>query len=271
MTNFASIVVSAWNRPDLLKRSLESLWQNTTYPYELIVHDDGSQPETSNWLHSLVLQNKISTLISNPPGWNRGHGTSVNRAIDISEGDPIIKLNGDEVFAKNWLETTVKAMQLFPEVKIMHLAWYFLRPNPSLPIEQVEWSWQDPPVVMRSFERENIKIRVVWCGPGCGFAISRQTWNENGKWYAIKSPGFVEDMDYRLRVCPMMRLLKKNPRIAHLDPPDNMEDHWERYRFTPWLGVLDPPVVSYHPGFGKCSIGDAQKTLKDGPFILGVK
>jgi glycosyltransferase involved in cell wall biosynthesis len=43
--NFASLVVLSYKRPEMLKRSLESLKANTNVPYELIVVDDGSRDE----------------------------------------------------------------------------------------------------------------------------------------------------------------------------------------------------------------------------------
>lgn len=263
---FASLIVSAWNRPELLKPFFESLWANTECPYELIVHDDGSQPETADYLHELVKRGDISTLISNPAGHNRGHGTSVNRAAFISEGEYIVKLNGDECFAKGWLTQGIKAMRLFPEVALLHLAHYYSYGPRHVPIQDVIWD-MDPCTLHRE-EREGVAIRVVWVGPGCAFMVSRKTWEEKGPWTSAYSPRFGEDFEYRIRVCPMMRLLPISKSIRY-PPVTDSAAHWHQYKHTPWLAALDPPMVSYHPGHALCSIGEAVKTMQRGPCLLG--
>ena len=263
---FSSLIVSAWNRLELLVPFFNSLWANTTSPYELIVHDDGSQDETSDWLYKQLKKGKISTLITNPPGHNRGHGTSVNRAANIAEGDYIMKLNGDETFAPGWLEACIRAMEMFPEIGMLHAAHYYKSASRSLPISKLEWDLE--PYTLKKMDRNGVKIRTVWVGPGNAFMVSKKTWYEKGPWIARKNPAFSEDMEYRIRICPMMRLLEISHSKTH-PPPTDLAAHWEQYKDTPWLAVLDPPMVSYHPGRGLCSIGAAQVTLKDGPLIFG--
>lgn len=266
MEGLASIIVSAWNRPELLRRFFYSLWQNTTVSYELIVHDDGSQDETSDWLYQQVRDGRISTLITNPRGHNRGHGTAVNRAANIAEGDYIIKMNGDEAFAPFWLERAEIAMNAFPEIRLLHLAHYYSYGPRDAAIEDVKWDLE--PYTLHKEERRGVAIRVVWVGPGDAFMVRRSTWEEQGPWIAGYNPRFTEDMEYRLRLCPMMRLLALS-KSEKYPPPTDLAAHWQAYKDSPWLAVLDPPVVSYHPGHGLCSIGAAGKTLRQGPLVLG--
>lgn len=260
---FASLIISAWNRPELLEASLKSLWDRTTYPHEIIVHDDGSQRKTTEMLYDFLTDGMISSLILNPPSWNRGHGTSVNRAASIAEGDVIVKLNGDEVFATGWLEKTVEALDLFPEIGLLHLAYYYQPLTRETPIEQVVWDYGQ--YTLHRETRNGIPIRVVWTGPGCGFAVRKKDWKP---WAAEKQPGFGEDVEFRWRMCPMMRL-PGFMRSKMLPPVVDLEKHWQEYKSTPWLALLEPPVVSYHPGEGKSSIQPCQATLRDGPYLLG--
>lgn len=269
MSDFASIVVSSRNRPELLFPSLKNLWANTFYPYELVVHDDGSSAEMQDKLRHYLSAGKISTLIMQPTDHNLGHGSATNRAIDVSRGDPIIKLNGDECFSSGWLEKTVRALKLFPEIGILHLSYYWKQANHS------SWTtngviWDLEPNTLATFQREGVVIRVVWVGPGTDFAFTRKTWKETGPWIQYKCPSFGEDWNWRVAVCPMMRLLPVSHSTRY--PPLQQEeyiDHWQHFKETPWLAVLDPPVVSYHPGHAKGSIVASRATLKDGPLLLG--
>jgi len=256
-----SLIVSTWNRPALLKQFFESLEEHAHYPCEIIVHDDGSGLVTTSYLSQLLRDGRISTLILNPENHNRGHGTAVNRAANMAEGEYIVKLNGDEVFADNWLETAVNTMEAYPEVVLLHLAHYLHSQHWPERVEDLPWDIE--PYTIHRETRNGIPIRVVWVGPGCAFMIRKKTWIEQGPWLNGYDPHFTEDMEYRLRLAPMMRLLSEG---SH-SPPKDLNAHWEQYKDTPWLGLTDPPVVSYHKGHGLCSIGDAQKTLKKGPYI----
>lgn len=254
---YASILVTSWNRPQLLWRCLEQLWSRTQYPYELIIHDDGSSPELTKRLHQAIDAGKISTLILNPPGHNRGNGTSTNRAFAMSSGDYIIKLDGDEVFAENWLTKAIEAMEKFPEIILLHLSYYFKSARREDKIEKVIWDLD--PFTLYVEERDGTKIRVVWVGPGEGFIVRRKDWIP-WKQDMASARAICEDVAFRTALCPMMRITREKP--------DNLAEHWNKYKNSPWLGVIDPPVVSFHPGNALNSIRDAVHTLSDKPVIL---
>lgn len=86
-------------------KSLDSLTQSTTMPYELIVNDDGSTQEVKDMLFGLLQQGKLSKL-SLQNGENRGIKHASLRACDQAEGDYIYKLDTDLIYKPNWLETT---------------------------------------------------------------------------------------------------------------------------------------------------------------------
>ena len=57
-----SVVIPSYNRKEFLKRSIDSVINQTIKPFEIIVVDDGSTDGTSNWLKK---QNDIETLKGN--------------------------------------------------------------------------------------------------------------------------------------------------------------------------------------------------------------
>ena len=270
MGNFASVVVSAYNRLELLQRSLESLWENTDYPYELIVHDDGSREDTSTYLCELVQQGKISTLILNPPDHNRGLGTSVNRAVYVSEGEYIVKVNGDDEFEPGWLFKAIQVLQTYPEIGLLHLASYDYCAIHNSRCPDDQWEPGLEHITLCRMNRCGIPIRIVWAGPGDGIMFTRETWQRVGPWLHGYNPSFGEDVPFRLTCCPMMRLpnLREGYYLSSLKS-SQLKEHWEEYKGTPWLALIEPAVINFSMGNGLTIISEAQKTLKHGPLVLG--
>jgi len=123
MKELASLLVLSYHRQSYLQRSLESLWVNTTAPYELIVLDDGSHDGTEDYILSLVKEKKISTALLNV-GWNRGIGTAVNRGVDLARGDILFKLDADLLYFPGWLEESCRLLRTFPQIGCLGLFRY---------------------------------------------------------------------------------------------------------------------------------------------------
>lgn len=250
---------------------MESLWANTYYPHEIIVHDDGSKKQTTGFLYKAMLAGKIGPLIMSPTDYNRGLGTSVNRAVDISEGQYIVKINGDDKFSPGWLRTGVRAMKAFPEIGLLHLAYY-----------NYTWLWnhvypddlKDYAIDYYTLHRETrngITIRVVWVGPGDAFMWTRETWNRVGQWRNKYDPAFGEDVHFRQDVCPMLRWPLNLPGTQRSPPSyEELPEFWERYKDTPWIAVLEPTVVDFSWGNGLSEVENARKTLKRRALLQGV-
>lgn len=90
-----SVIVTTYNRPDALRAVLVSLASQTTVPLEVIVADDGSQPETRLAVQDLRagFPSKLSHV------WHPDEGFRAaairNLAVAASSGDYLIFLDGD--------------------------------------------------------------------------------------------------------------------------------------------------------------------------------
>ena len=270
MSNFASVCISSYNRPVLLECCLQSLWENTHYPHEIIVHDDGSRKETTDFLYAAMRAGKIGPLIMSPTDYNRGLGTSVNRAVDISEGKYIVKINGDDKFSPGWLRTGVRALEAFPEIGLLHLAYYDYTALWNLRYPDNPKASAIDYYTLHRETRDGITIRVVWCAPGDAFMWTRKLWNKVGPWDSGYNLSFGEDVDFRTRICSMGRNPVARPGYA-LCPPtiEELPAYWEKYKDTPWMAVLEPTVVDFSWGDGLSIVAEAQKTLRRGPLLHG--
>jgi glycosyltransferase involved in cell wall biosynthesis len=266
MTEYVTLALRSYNRLPILRASLESLWANTDYPYELIVHDDGSRGDAVEYLQEMQAQGKIQVLILNREGYNIGMGLATDRAVRCGTGDYIVELDGDEQFSPSWLTRAVLAMKYFPEIGILHLTQRCVTHDRDKPTEYITYDEWDR-YVLHEEERNGIKIAVVWMADGGGFSFTRETFERAKGWYLGYRLGGDEDMFFRFRVCPMARYLAGY--IKELPPPESNAEHWEKYKDTPWMALLDPPPISPHWGEARTERGESFKTLVKQPPTQG--
>lgn len=108
---FCSICVLSYQRPDFLKRSLDSLINTPSgFPMEILVNDDGSQSETQNLIYKYLRAGKISYAIFNG-GQNMGIGKSIHNCFDISSGNYLFKADADLEYTPGWLKKAVDILQ----------------------------------------------------------------------------------------------------------------------------------------------------------------
>lgn len=82
-----SVCLCSWNDLEYLKLLYNGLKKNTRLPYELIIHDNGSEDGTLDWLK----ENKINFTRSDQ---NLGVG-AVNFAVEKAKYDYIVDINSD--------------------------------------------------------------------------------------------------------------------------------------------------------------------------------
>ena len=264
---FASIIITTFNRMELLQASLKSLQECTYYPYELVIHDDGSDDRTVNFLMALQREGRISTLILNPPKHNRGQALAADRCYQVAQGEYVVKMEGDEQYTPGWLTKAIKAMRAFPEVRILSLQQFWHTHDRHTSTEYVTYPMWDE-LELASIEREGIKVSVCWCSPGGQFVVTQETYDRFGPWWHGHPD--QETLEFRARCCPMFRLLahSRSTKYPAVKPEDKAA-HWDKYQRSAWLAVLDPPVISSHWGVGKGSLAIARSTLQRDPKIFG--
>ncbi len=96
------IVIAVYNGLEFLPKLFESIQQNTTSPYRLIVVDDCSpDPQVKPFLEAAVKRNPNGLLLHN--NRNLGFVESVNRAVQHARSDFVL-LNTDVEVPPGWLE-----------------------------------------------------------------------------------------------------------------------------------------------------------------------
>jgi len=100
------VVVCVHNALDDVRCCLWSLFQKGSYPFRLILVNDGSDAETTASLEEVAAANPKIALIHNssPP---HGYTIAANLGMRAADGDYVVLLNSDTVVTYGWLERIV--------------------------------------------------------------------------------------------------------------------------------------------------------------------
>ena len=118
---FVSIIIPVYNRSSLLKRALDSIYNQTVAEYEIIVVDDGSTDNTAEMLRLFFPE--INYFYQS----NQGVSAARNKGLEHAKGDWLAFLDSDDEWLPGKLETQINALQLESEFKVCHTEELWVR------------------------------------------------------------------------------------------------------------------------------------------------
>lgn len=99
-----SLIITTYNWPDALEAVLNSIQNQTLQPYEVIIADDGSKPETTDLIQHW--QTKSTATLKHV--WQPDAGFQAakirNKAILQTTGDYLIFIDGDCILRQDFVE-----------------------------------------------------------------------------------------------------------------------------------------------------------------------
>lgn len=112
------IVVPVFNALDDVKSCLSSLELNADgLNIKIVVVNDGSDVETTNWLRSHCGNNCLYILIEHEK--NFGYTKAINSGLRATKGDFIVTQNSDTVVTAGWLNGLIRCFQSDPTIGIV--------------------------------------------------------------------------------------------------------------------------------------------------------
>lgn len=115
------IVIPVWNQLEATKACLESIIENTDYPYRVIIVDNKSDEPTASFLRSFGKQHSEKVLLMRSEE-NLGYIKGTNLGMKASTGDYVCLLNNDTVVYPGWLSAMVRVAELELDIGIVNPA-----------------------------------------------------------------------------------------------------------------------------------------------------
>lgn len=126
------LVIVNYNTLDYLKACLNSILQNTSYPFRIIVVDNGSTDGSLDYLQhfqaSLFTASSGDDLLSNKTlenftvlenSSNYGYAVACNQGIIAGSGEYVVVLNSDIEVSPDWLNNLVTTAKSDPEIGVV--------------------------------------------------------------------------------------------------------------------------------------------------------
>lgn len=115
-----SILLTCYNHVKYLPVALDSIRSQTYTDYEVIALDDGSTDGTREWL----AQQKDIRIVFNDV--NLGTYGTLNRGLELANGELIAVFNDDDVWMPTKLEKQVAILDANPKVGLVHTEGEFI-------------------------------------------------------------------------------------------------------------------------------------------------
>ena len=100
-----SVIMAVYNNEKTLPEAINSILSQTYKCFELIIVDDCSSDDSMEVIKDYAKQDDRVVLIKNE--MNLGLPISLNKAIKISKGDYIVRMDGDDICSVDRLEKQV--------------------------------------------------------------------------------------------------------------------------------------------------------------------
>ncbi|PIQ85081.1 MAG: glycosyl transferase [Candidatus Omnitrophica bacterium CG11_big_fil_rev_8_21_14_0_20_45_26] len=120
MLPLVSVIIPTYNRLPLLKRAVRSVQAQTYHPIELIIVDDGSIDETSQWAQTIF-------GVIYVPQTRQGVSRARNHGLQLAKGDWIAFLDSDDEWLPKKIQRQIEYVQTHPQSLIVQTEEIWIR------------------------------------------------------------------------------------------------------------------------------------------------
>ncbi|UJF32074.1 glycosyltransferase family 2 protein [Paenibacillus hexagrammi] len=99
------IIVTTNDQREHLQNCIESIYQYTPEPFEIIIIDNASTDDTESYLKSLTGKIRFKVFKS-----NLGFAGGTNQGLRMARGTTLLFLNNDTIVTKNWLSNMLACL-----------------------------------------------------------------------------------------------------------------------------------------------------------------
>lgn len=207
-----SVLMPVYNCSAFIAEAIESILNQTCSCLELIIIDDCSTDNTREVI-SRFTDKRITLIKKNE---NSGYISSLNMAIEISKGEFIARMDGDDISHHNRLEKQVNFLNLNPDVALCG-TWY-----ESLSTKEV---------VENPVENEDIKIALLdYCALGHPTVMFRKAFVTANKLSYDQSFYPAEDYELWTRISALGKISNLPEALLYYRSHENQVSAKEQFR-----------------------------------------
>lgn len=123
--NKVSIILTSYNKPEYVGRSIEGILNQTYKEFELFIMDDNSDEETQRVIIPYLSDERIKYFRSSITSLSERaekirYAVLINQALKMCEGKYISYATDDNVYRPKRLEKMVRVLNTHPEIKILY-------------------------------------------------------------------------------------------------------------------------------------------------------
>ncbi|WP_333866568.1 glycosyltransferase family 2 protein [Sphingobacterium sp.] len=200
-----SVVIPLYNKEFSIKRTLESVLNQTFSNFEIIVVNDGSTDDSLE-VAKLINDSRVRIIDQH----NGGVSSARNRGIKEGQYEWIVFLDADDLWEPNHLETINSMIVKFPNDRVFCTS--FIRSTENLPVEK------DRKIsIIEDYFEEASKYHFFWTSVTC---INKTVFNDVGVFNERLSRG--EDLDLWARIGKKYRFIRsKEVTAIYVQDSDN--------------------------------------------------
>ena len=231
MSNLSiSVIMPVYNAEKSLKKSVDSVLNQTFPDFELIIVDDGSTDSSGLLCDEYAVKDKRVKVIHQE---NSGVSKTRNTGIDAANGEYLVFLDSDDVMDLNLLEDNLNIVRkLNPDVLIFNFRYTFADHSVDNTFKQDEIFFGDN----KKFFDEKLEMVVEK-------ELMNAPWNKiirrdlvkNNKLYFDERYSILEDAMFSLMVCAKAETICINSDIYHsyiLWETGSLRTKWTDNRFS---------------------------------------
>ncbi|MFB9277953.1 glycosyltransferase family 2 protein [Cohnella cellulosilytica] len=195
-----SIVIPTYNQLSMIKMCVESIFEHTNLPYEIIVVDNASTDGTEAYLRKLGGQVRYRVLEK-----NLGFAGAINVGMMMARGSTIMLLNNDTLATERWLDNLMSCLNSDESIGMVGPMTNYISGDQKIDVPYTNIA--DMPAFAREYNRSN-PSRWQRTDRLTGFCLlfRRELFEAIGYFDEGFEIGNFEDDDYNIRV----RLLGKS-------------------------------------------------------------
>lgn len=222
-----TVVIAAYNEAKVINRTIETILENDYKDLDIVVVDDGSTDETLEIVRQAHGDDPRVMILTKPNG---GKASALNMGIKMCQGEIVVSLDADTVFAP---DTVSKMVRHFSDPTIGAVSGNVKVGNLSNPLtiwQAVEY------ITSQNFDRRAFDLlNCITVVPGAVGA-----WRKDAVILAglYSSQTLAEDTDLTFKVRRLgYRIVTDNEALAYTEAPDNLRD-LAKQRFRWAFGTL---------------------------------